>query len=220
MHEHGHSYCARSFASGPSNLRQGFLVFSKPSLQRGGHMLRDLKAAQASLVTPRAELLKVQEEDGWFSVWDRANDRCYRMQWVPGDRRTLTKHGLYGFASIRDATGSKLCFERGRVHLCINTPCGARWDPRAEPTCFHAVAFHDPPADAAPSGVDAERVAAEACAEAPVESAPAPAEVTVASARREVGLAEAYAGLWHEELAWICAPLPPCLLYTSDAADE
>ena len=103
--------------------------------------MRDFAAAQAAGEVSQAELREVREREGWFSACDRVSGQRYCLRWLTEEPRTLTKHGLCGFAEIRDHGGGGVFFERGRVHFCTRKPCGTKFDPRREPTVCHAIEF-------------------------------------------------------------------------------
>ena len=103
--------------------------------------MKTLVEAREAIEASRAELLHVQEQEDWFLACDRASHRCYALKWLRDERRILTKHGLSGFAEVREPMSHVLCFERGRIHLCSKWPCGTKFDNRKEPCVCHAFCY-------------------------------------------------------------------------------
>ena len=105
--------------------------------------MRDLATAQATDEVTAEELRGIRDTDTWFSVCDRISGSCFQLRWIPGASRILTKHGLSGFAEVKDRAGETLLYERGRVHLCTRKKCGTKFDPRREPDVCHAIRFEE-----------------------------------------------------------------------------
>ena len=106
-----------------------------------------LSLAEAALRSevPVDALSEALAASDWFHVLDKQTHTCYRIRWLQDRdcRRVLAKHGLFGFAEVKDVTGDQVLYERGRVHLCAKWPCGVKFDCRTEPIVFHGFPIVD-----------------------------------------------------------------------------